>query len=120
MRDLFNYICTKEDVTRSWLLKNGFRQQKPINNEECDLYEYRFPVCKYKGVTTLECVLTFFVQPSGTSEIVIDVIDHNTETKYAPFYNIECGNYDSFLSKIDSKIMKELNKLKIKRRKKKS
>ena len=119
MRDLFNYIYTKEDVTKSWLLKNGFRQQKLTYNEECDLYEYRFPVCKYKGVTTLECLLIFFVQSSGTGEVVINVIDCNTATKYAPFYGIGCGNYNTLLEKIDSKIMKELNKLKIKRRKKK-
>ena len=49
---------------------------------------------------------------TDTNEIKIDVMDNNF-APYAPFYNIECGNYDVILNSINKAILNEFSKLKI-------
>lgn len=99
----------KSDVTKTWLIQNGFRYNKNLSTEESNVYTYRFPVYKYEKITTvLECELTLFIE-DGT--IAINVYDYGTNDKYAPFYYCEYGNYDKMLKIINEKISRELKKL---------
>lgn len=74
-----------------------------------DKYVYTFAVLRYDEITVLRCKVAAY---TDTNEIQIDVVDNNF-TPYAPFYNIECGNYDVVLNKINKAILNEFRKLKI-------
>lgn len=88
------------------LLDMGFKYD---DTEE--KYVYKFPVLKYEKMTVLRGRITVY---TDTVDIRIDVMDNNF-TPYAPFYNIECGNYDVILNKINKAILNEFSKLNIKR-----
>ncbi len=60
-------------------------------------------------MTVLRGRITIYI---NTNIIQIDVVDNNF-TLYAPFYNIEYGNYDVILDKINKTILNEFSKLKI-------
>lgn len=49
---------------------------------------------------------------TDTKEIKIDVMDNNY-VSYRPFYNnnIECGNYEPIMEKINKNILEEFKKL---------
>lgn len=72
-------------------------------------YVYNFAVMKHEKVTVLRGRVTAY---TDTNEIEIDVMDNNF-APYAPFYNIEYGNYDVILNKINKVILNEFRKLKI-------
>lgn len=84
------------DNSAKHLLELGFK----YDSDE-DKYIYNFSV--------LRCKVTVY---TDTNEIQIDVTDNNSML-YAPFYNIECGNYDVVLNKINKAILNEFSKLKI-------
>lgn len=67
-----------------------------------------FTALRYDKVTVLRGRITAC---TDRNEIQIDLMDNNF-TPYAPFYNIECGNYDVVLSKINKAILNELSRLK--------
>lgn len=92
------------DNTAKYLLDLGFKYDDLGEN-----YVYMFTVLRYDKTTVLRCRITAF---TDTKEIQIDVIDNNF-TPYAPFYNIEYGNYDVVLNKINKAILNEFSKLKI-------
>lgn len=101
----------KKNLTKEWLLSNGFSYNKLFSNGDTEVYTYRFPVHEYEGLTVLEGE---FKVVSGEDEISVNVYDYNTNDKYAPFYYCEYGNYNSILRKIYGKIGRKLKKLKIK------
>lgn len=103
---------TKRNVTKEWLYKNGFRYNKIFSDEENEVYTYRFSVYKYGDINVLECELVIVLQTGGVS---INVYDKNTRNKYAPFYNVEYGNYDKILNVINNRIEKELERLDIRK-----
>ena len=92
------------DSTAQHLINLGFK----YDNEE-EKYTYSFPVLKYEKTVVLRSRITAY---ADINEIQIDVMDNNF-TPYAPFYNIECGNYDVVLNKINKTILNEFGKLKI-------
>lgn len=96
------YIISDSNVKN--LLDLGFKY-----NETEEKYVYNFTVLKYEKMTVLRGRITAY---TDTNEIRIDVMDNNF-TPYAPFYNIECGNYDVILNKINKVILNEFSKLKI-------
>lgn len=100
-----------KNVTKEWLLNNGFYYNRLFSDEETEIYTYRFPVWKYNKFTVLECELQ--VMPDK-KEVNINVYDYNTNNKYAPFYYCEYGNYNKMLKEINSKINTVLNRLGIK------
>ena len=100
----------KKNITREWLLSNGFHYNRLLSDDESDVYTYRFPVHKYNKFTILECELKVVL---GEEIISVNVYDYNTNDKYAPFYYCEYGNYDSMLKEINGKIESVLKKLKI-------
>ena len=104
---------TKRNMTKQWILSNGFHYNRIFSDEESEVYTYRFPVLKYEGFTVLECELRVI---PGESNVVIDVYDYNTINRYAPFYYQEYGNYDKMLEEIWMKISKVLGKLGIEER----
>ena len=104
---------TKRNMTKQWILSNGFHYNRIFSDEESEVYTYRFPVLKYEGFTVLECELRVI---PGESNVVIDVYDYNTINRYAPFYYQEYGNYDKMLEEIWKKISKVLEKLGIEER----
>lgn len=90
--------------TTGHLIDLGFK----YDNDE-DEYIYKFTVLRYNKMTVLRGRITAY---ADTNIIQIDVIDNNY-APYAPFYNIECGNYDIVLNKINKAILNEFGKLKI-------
>lgn len=95
---------TISDNTVTHLLDLGFKYNK---SEE--KYVYDFVVMKHEKVMVLRGRVTAY---TDTNEIKIDVMDNNF-APYAPFYNIECGNYNVILNKINKAILNEFSKLKI-------
>ncbi len=69
------------------LLDLGFK------HDETEEYVYYFPVLRHEKITVLRGRIIAY---TDTNKIQIDVID-NYFTPYAPFYNIECGNYDTIM-----------------------
>lgn len=96
------YIISDNSVQH--LLELGFK----YDNEE-NIYVYNFNVLRHEKTTVLRGKITAF---TSSSNIHIDVIDNNY-IPYAPFYNIECGNYDVILNKINKAILNEFSKLNI-------
>jgi len=94
------------------LHQNGFRYNRIFSDEDNEAYTYRFSVYRYGDINTLDCELILILQ---TGEVSINVYDKNTRDKYAPFYNVEYGNYDKILDVINGRIEKELNKLDIRK-----
>ena len=100
----------KKNITREWLLSNGFHYNRLLSDDESDVYTYRFPVHKYNKFTILECELKVVL---GEEIISVNVYDYNTNDKYAPFYYYEYGNYDKMLKEINRKIESVLKKMNI-------
>ena len=92
------------DNTAKHVLDLGFK----CNGSE-ENYAYMFTVLRYDKTTVLRGKIVAF---TDTKELQVDVTDNNF-TPYAPFYNIECGNYDVVLNKINKAILNEFSKLKI-------
>jgi hypothetical protein len=86
------------------LLDLGFK-----HDETEEKYVYYFPALRHEKITVLHGRIIAYID---TNKIQIDVIDNNA-TPYAPFYNIECGNYDTIMNKINKAILNEFRKLKI-------
>lgn len=107
----------KKNITREWLLSNGFHYNRLLSDDESDVYTYRFPVHKYNKFTILECELKVVL---GEEIISVNVYDYNTNDKYAPFYYYEYGNYDKMLKEINRKIESVLKKMNIYREENKS
>ena len=101
-----------KNLSKEWLITNGFRYSKKLSNEETNIYTYRFPVFKYERMTVLECELAVALEDD---EIKINVYDYGTNDKYAPFYYCEYGNFEKMLIIIWKKIDTVLNKLQIER-----
>lgn len=96
------YVICDNNVKH--LLDLGFKYDKLEEK-----YVYNFTVLKYEKMTVLKSRITAY---ADTNEIQIDVMDNNY-ILYAPFYNIEYGNYDFILNKINKAILNEFSKLKI-------
>lgn len=86
------------------LINIGFRKHINTDTEE---YRYNFTVMKYDNLTALRGRITVY---TDTKDIKIDVMDNNYGT-YSPFYNVEYGNYDVILKKINKTILAEFKKL---------
>lgn len=111
MSNVLQKRLLKKNVTKEWLFNNGFRFNRLFSDENIEVYTYRFPVYKYENFTVLECELRII---SGSDNVIIDVYDYGTINKYAPFYYMEYGNYDSMLKEIWLKINKVIKTLGIK------
>lgn len=96
------YVISDNSIKH--LFDLGFR----YNNDE-ERYTYYFSILKHDKMTVLRGKVSIYID---TNEIQIDVVDNNF-TPYAPFYNIECGNYDIVLNRINKAILNEFSKLKI-------
>ena len=110
MGNFSNNEYVKKNITKDWLLSNGFRYSRTLSDEDTEVFTYRFPIYKYEGFIILECELRVIL---GENKVFIDVYDHNTINKYAPFYYSEYGDYSIMLKEIWIKINKELKKLNI-------
>lgn len=102
-----NVRFTKTNMTKQWLLSNRFHYNRLFSDEEIESYTYRFPVYKCEGFTILECELRVNL---GSNYVYIDVYDHNTINKYAPFYFCEYGK-NILLENIWRIIGKEIKRL---------
>lgn len=102
---------TKDDISKKWLVSNGFRYNKIFSDKDEDVYTYRFPVHKYGDYITLEAEVAIFL---NNGKVILNVFDGRTRCKYAPFYYIEFGDYGNFIKEINNNIINELNRLGIK------
>lgn len=93
------------DNSPQHLIELGFHK----DCEQEEKYTYNFIVLRYERTTVLRGIITVH---TDTNEVQIDVTDNNY-TAYAPFYNVEYGNYNDILNKINKAILKEFSKLKI-------
>lgn len=97
----------KKNATKSWLTKNHFKRNG-IFSEGCrEAHSYRFPVYKYGASSCLDCELTVLMDGG---EVIINVYDHNTKNKYAPFYCTDNHCHHEFLVKIRKRIENEMKK----------
>lgn len=100
----------KKNVSKEWLVTNGFRYSKNLSDEDTSVYTYRFPVFKYERMTVLECEINISLEDG---KVKLNVYDYRTNDKYAAFYYCEYGNYDKMLKIIWDKIDYMLKKLQI-------
>ncbi len=103
----------KINISKEWLMANGFKYSKSLSDEKTHVYTYRFPVFKYERMTVLECELNISLEDG---EVKLNVYDYGTNDKFAAFYYCEYGNYDKMLQIIWNKIEYMLGKLQIERR----
>lgn len=108
MKNISQTKYIKRNITKDWLLSNGFRYNRLFSDTETEVYTYRFPVYKYEKFTILECELKVII---GEDNVCINIYDYNTLNRYAPFYYLEYGNYTVMIKEIWQKINKELIKL---------
>ena len=101
-------IYIKKNITKEWLISNGFHYNRLFSDSDTNVYTYRFPVYKYERFAILECELKVIL---GENNVYINVYNYNTINIYAPFYYAEYGNYDVVLKEIWRKINKELKRL---------
>ena len=111
MEQLINKKYKMPYPSESKLTKYGF---KKIKNTEDSIWKHTFPVYKYNNkITTIEGTITVIL-PTG--KVLIDV--YSNGNIYTPFYNNEYGNYEPIMNIINSNILKELSKFRIKEKKK--
>ena len=110
MGNLLKNEYIKKNITKEWLLSNGFKYNKIFSDEDTEIFTYRFPVYKYGRFTVLESELRVTI---GNDKVIIDVYDYNTINRYAPFYYSEYGDYSIILKEIWIKIDKQLKELNI-------
>lgn len=105
-------MMIRKNVTKEWLLNNGFKYNKTLSYNDEDVYTYRrFPVYKNGNYTVLECEINYF---DMSNEFKVDVYEYGTKYIYVPFYCIEYGNYKMILKIIHKRIEYELKKLGLK------
>ena len=92
-----------KDNSPQHLLDLGFRRY--YDSEE--RFVYNFIVLKYEKMIALRGRIIAY---TDTKEIKIDVMNNNYAS-YRPFYNVECGNYEPIMEKINKNILEEFKKL---------
>lgn len=108
MGEITDTIYKKPNMTKKWLLSNGFCHNSLLSDGETQVYTCRFPVYQYKDFAILECELRAI---AGENVIRVEVFDCGTNSRYAPFYYYEYGNYDKILKIIWKNINQMLRKL---------
>ncbi|KAI4438897.1 hypothetical protein C824_001377 [Schaedlerella arabinosiphila] len=108
--ELLTHTYIKSNVTKKWLIDNGFQFNKLLSSEN-EIYTYRFTVYKYKKYSILTCELSIDL---SSGNVGIDLYDEKWESYY-PFYYITYGNYDPLLNPIYEKIKNKLKEFNIKR-----
>lgn len=111
MNDILKDRYIKTNISKQWLVQNGFRYNKSLSEDVIEIYTYRFAVHKYKNIPVLFCEFSIDLNTGITG---IDVYDENNNMYY-PFYHVEYGNYDTLIELINKKIAKKLNSLGIKK-----
>ena len=107
-KSIYKNTYILKDNTPQHLYDLGFRKNNKLENG----YVYNFPVLKYGKMITLRGRIIAY---TDTEEIKIDVMV-NDYASYRPFYNIDCGNYDPIINKINANILREFKKLGIERK----
>ena len=97
----------KLKASKDELYKKGFHYNKLLSDNQSEFYSLRFPVLKYKNISTLECEITVEMQ---TGKLLINVYKAGTNDNYIPFYDHEYGRYP-ILNGINDNITKQLKKL---------
>lgn len=104
----------KLKLTKDELYSKGFHYNKLMSDDVTDYYSLRFPVLKYKKMTTLECELTVELQ---TGAVVLNVFNYGTNDIYVPYYNNQYGQYET-LDIINAAIKTQMKKFGAKETKK--
>lgn len=102
------------NTSKQWLLSHDFVYNRLYSDKEIEVYTYRFPVYKYDIFVVLDAEFKIIL---GENDIQINVYDHNTSNRYAPFYYCEYGKYNKVLEAINNNIRKQLDKLGVKGKK---
>lgn len=97
-----------KDTSEQFLLRNGFRYDRRMSDEEETFYYYRFPVYKYDIANLIE---TEFLVSLTTKEVRVNVYETSHRALYAPYYYYEYGDYSPIMDEINSKINKEMKRL---------
>lgn len=95
----------KRNVTKEWLKKH--KMIYCFDTEET-IYNYCFPIIKYKKTTILEGIVCINISDGS---ILLYVRDLQNNSDYNPFYGAAYGNYKPILEKINKSFIKEFKKL---------
>lgn len=98
-----------ENYSKEYLKSCGFRYRKATCKDDIDTFIHRFPVYKYNGKSTIDCIIT--VNPKD-GEVFITVIQQDGSI-YAPFYTNDYGNFEVILNTINKAILCEFTRLSI-------
>lgn len=98
-----------QNYSKEYLKSYGFRYRKASCKDDIDTYTYRFPVYKYNGQSTIDCIIT--VNPQD-GEVFITVIQQDGSI-YTPFYTNDYGNFGTILNVINMIILHEFTRLSI-------
>lgn len=94
-------------INKEKLLSKNFHFYSIRDEDECEIYSYRFPVYEYNGYIVLNCELLINIH---SGDLAVNVYDRNNRL-FAPFYHLEYGNYDRLLSVIKRNILIKLGEL---------
>ena len=104
----------KNDVTKDWLHKNGFKYDGFKSTVDNNVYSKRFPIYKYIGITVLEGCISI---NESDGDVQVDVYENcNTYSPYPPYYDREYGTTKEVIDIAEKKIFWQLKKLKINKR----
>ena len=77
-----------KNISKPKLEKIGFREYRLFSSPEETYYVYRFPVCRYREIVTIEAEIMICLQ---TGIAKIDVFDKGTRSRYASWYCKKAG-----------------------------
>lgn len=109
--DYLNTNLFMKNPTKSSLRRKGFRYDMECSTKEYDCFTYSFPADYYNKTPVLICRLRVYLDDGETN---IDVINCGDGSIYPAWYMRDDRLYScqqEYLSKIDKRIDKELNKL---------
>ena len=94
-------------TTKDKLRNIGFHYNKEMSEEGSDIYSMRFPVARYKKLTTLEGEISIELQ---TGRVITNVYNCGINDIYSPYYYREYGK-NILIKSIEHKISFQLKKI---------
>ena len=105
-----------KNPTKSSLRRKGFRYDMECSTKEYDCFTYSFPVDYYNKTPVIVCKIRVYLD---NGEVNLDVFNCGDSSMFPAWYQRNSRLFDcqrEYVSKIDQKIGKELDKLGVVRR----
>lgn len=114
MRRITGNTYHKKDLTEEWLRENNFHYSNTFSTADEKAYYYQFPVYKY-GIQIL--LVAEIVVYATTHDVTVNIYNNKDHSRASEFYTNSII-YDSFVRKVEKKILREMKKIGIVKKKK--